>query len=81
MVTMEKLRSKFLGSLVGAALGDAVGAFWEGCHMTTDEEIRRIVKIQDTQRYTDDTHMTIGGRVSRGKPRLQWSPHGEAFCR
>jgi poly(ADP-ribose) glycohydrolase ARH3 len=56
----EKLRSKFLGSLVGAALGDAVGASWEGHHMAAEEEIRQTTRMRDTLRYTDDTHMTIG---------------------
>jgi len=31
--TAGRLRSKFLGSLVGAVLGDAVGSCWEGHHM------------------------------------------------
>jgi poly(ADP-ribose) glycohydrolase ARH3 len=60
MDTGEKLRSKFLGSLVGAAVGDAVGASWEGQHMATPEEIRHVTSIRDTLIYTDDTHMTIG---------------------
>lgn len=53
-------RKKFLGSLVGAALGDAIGASWEGHPMAAEGEIRHMVRICHTLRYTDDTHMTIG---------------------
>jgi poly(ADP-ribose) glycohydrolase ARH3 len=57
---MDKLRNKFLGSLVGAALGDAAGASWEGHRMAAENEIERITRVRDALRYTDDTHMTIG---------------------
>lgn len=60
MVVGEQIRSKFLGSLVGAALGDAIGASREGHRMAAEHEIRHIASIQHTLRYTDDTHMTIG---------------------
>jgi poly(ADP-ribose) glycohydrolase ARH3 len=60
MVDNEQLKQKFLGCLIGAALGDAVGAFWEGRRMAAEEEIKQIAGTQDTLRYTDDTHMTIG---------------------
>jgi len=58
--TAGRLRSKFLGSLVGAVLGDAVGSSWEGHHMAVEQEVVDITRIRDTLRYTDDTHMTIG---------------------
>lgn len=60
MVDSKQLKRKFLGCLIGAALGDAVGAFWEGRRMAAEEEIKQIAGTQDTLRYTDDTHMTIG---------------------
>jgi poly(ADP-ribose) glycohydrolase ARH3 len=60
MVARKKLRDKFLGSLIGAALGDAIGASREGHRMASEEEIGRIPEIQHPLRYTDDTHMTIG---------------------
>jgi len=53
-------RKKFLGSLVGAALGDAIGASREGHRIAAEREIRNMVRISHTLRYTDDTHMTIG---------------------
>jgi len=56
----EKLRSKFLGSLVGAALGDAIGASREGHYMAAEQDIGHIAFIEHPLRYTDDTHMTIG---------------------
>jgi len=60
MDATEKLRSKFLGSLVGVALGDAIGASREGHGMAAEQDIRHIAKIEHPLRYTDDTHMTIG---------------------
>jgi poly(ADP-ribose) glycohydrolase ARH3 len=57
---MKNLRSKFLGCLVGAALGDAIGASREGRRMAAEPEFRHIVMIEHPLRYTDDTHMTIG---------------------
>jgi poly(ADP-ribose) glycohydrolase ARH3 len=56
----DLLHSKLLGSLLGAALGDAVGAPWEGQAMAADDEAARIAHIPGPQRYTDDTHMAIG---------------------
>ena len=60
MDTTEKLKSKFLGSLVGVALGDAIGASREGHGMAAEQDIRHIAQIEHPLRYTDDTHMTIG---------------------
>lgn len=52
------LRSKFLGCLLGGALGDALGelAFWH------PEKAALIKAVADTEvlRYTDDTAMTLG---------------------
>lgn len=45
--------SKFIGSLIGLAIGDSLGAGWEGYWAPGD--------VQDiTPRYTDDTAMMIG---------------------
>jgi poly(ADP-ribose) glycohydrolase ARH3 len=60
MVDSEQIREKFLGSLLGAALGDAVGASWEGRGMAAEHEIELVASVSHPLRYTDDTHMTIG---------------------
>jgi len=60
MVITEQVRSKFLGSLLGVAVGDAIGASWEGRQMAAEHEIKNISTISHPLRYTDDTHMTIG---------------------
>ena len=54
------IRSKFLGALVGTAIGDAVGAFFEGRLQAEPEDIVTIADTQNILRYTDDTHMMIG---------------------
>lgn len=50
---MENLKSKFVGSLIGTAVGDSLGAGSEG--FFGYREVREI-----GQRYTDDTAMMIG---------------------
>jgi poly(ADP-ribose) glycohydrolase ARH3 len=50
---MEKKLSKFIGSLVGTAIGDSLGARFEG--ISGLQEVKEI-----GPRYTDDTAMTIG---------------------
>ena len=60
MVDSEQIRKKFLGSLLGAALGDAIGASWEGRPMAAEHEIELVASVSHPLRYTDDTHMTIG---------------------
>ena len=54
------LKSKFLGGMVGAAVGDAVGAFFEGKRKVSVEEILNTIRKVSKLRYTDDTQMTIG---------------------
>ena len=52
------LKAKFLGGMVGSALGDAVG---ELAFRATDEvALRAAVSQADTLHYTDDTAMAIG---------------------
>jgi poly(ADP-ribose) glycohydrolase ARH3 len=55
-----QIRKKFLGSLLGAAIGDALGASWEGHPMVAEHETELLTTISGPLRYTDDTHMTIG---------------------
>lgn len=56
----EKLRSKFLGCLLGVAVGDALGACLEGRLMSQEREIESLTEKLGQLTYTDDTHMTIG---------------------
>ena len=55
-----KLKSKFLGCLVGTAIGDALGAGREGMGMSKSEDIVSLAEKLGQLIYTDDTHMTIG---------------------
>jgi len=55
-----KLKLKFLGCLVGMAIGDALGAGWEGRGMSRSEDIVSLAEKLEQLIYTDDTHMTIG---------------------
>ncbi len=54
------LTQKFRGALVGAAVGDALGARFEGAPSVTLPELERLERDPGPLRYTDDTHMTIG---------------------
>lgn len=55
-----KLKPKFLGCLVGTAIGDALGAGREGMGMSGSEDIVSLAEKLGQLIYTDDTHMTIG---------------------
>ncbi len=55
-----KLKSKFIGCLVGVAIGDGLGAQREGRGMAKREEIDSLAERLKQLIYTDDTHMTIG---------------------
>lgn len=52
----EKLRSKFLGCLLGVALGDALGACREGRPMAQEGGIEYLAQKLGWLTYTDDTH-------------------------
>jgi len=56
----ETLRSKFLGSLIGTAAGDALGASVEGWRMVAEGEVKALAERGSLLIYTDDTHMAIG---------------------
>lgn len=56
----EKLKSKFLGCLVGAAVGDGLGSWREGRRRANRKEIELLAENLEQLTYTDDTHMTIG---------------------
>jgi poly(ADP-ribose) glycohydrolase ARH3 len=55
-----KRKLKFLGCLVGMAIGDALGAGREGRGMSRSEDIVSLAEKLEQLVYTDDTHMTIG---------------------
>ena len=59
-VHREELRLKFLGCLLGTAIGDALGAWREGRRMSRSEDIVFLAERLEQLIYTDDTHMTIG---------------------
>jgi len=56
----EILRAKFLGSMVGIAVGDAVGAGFEGRRAVESGVIESMADQRELLVYTDDTHMMIG---------------------
>ncbi len=54
------LKSKFVGCLLGLALGDALGAPFEGSFHVKPEEVYERVSSMALLRYTDDAHMASG---------------------
>ncbi|MBL7119448.1 MAG: ADP-ribosylglycohydrolase family protein [Dehalococcoidia bacterium] len=54
------MRSKFLGSLIGTGVGDALGAGLEGRRRVDQAEVQAVAERRGTLIYTDDTHMMIG---------------------
>ena len=54
------LRDKFRGALVGAAVGDALGAPFEGAASVSWSTVEKLEREPGPLRYTDDTHMTLG---------------------
>lgn len=60
----ENLRRKFRGALLGVAVGDALGAPFEGASGADLETIEDLVESRGPLSYTDDTAMTIGVATS-----------------
>ncbi|MEX0937350.1 MAG: ADP-ribosylglycohydrolase family protein [Pirellulales bacterium] len=54
------LRSRFRGVLLGVAVGDALGAPFEGNAHVSPNSVNLLTTQPHDLRYTDDTHMTIG---------------------
>lgn len=54
------LLSRFRGCLIGLAIGDALGAPFEGSSITSTSQVKASAKKMSLLRYTDDTHMAIG---------------------
>jgi poly(ADP-ribose) glycohydrolase ARH3 len=59
-VASQELRAKFRGALLGVAVGDALGAPFEGAGIIRQRDIERLERQPGPLRYTDDTHMTLG---------------------
>jgi poly(ADP-ribose) glycohydrolase ARH3 len=75
---MTDVKSKYLGCMVGSALGDAIGelAFFH----SKKEDLLAALKRLDELRYTDDTAMAIGLAESIvRKGRLEQGDLGETF--
>lgn len=60
VLTAPQLKEKARGALLGAAVGDALGAPFEGLAAVDQERLKRLLVDPGPMRYTDDTHMTIG---------------------
>jgi poly(ADP-ribose) glycohydrolase ARH3 len=83
-MTLDRLESKFVGALVGSALGDAIG---EVAFSSPQKQllVSRLKHVRELQ-YTDDTAMAIAlaeslmgeGRIDQEKLGLRFS---ETFCR
>ena len=56
----EDIATKFRGTLVGAAVGDALGAPFEGAPRVKLTDLERLARESGPLRYTDGTHMTLG---------------------
>lgn len=57
---MTSVRDRFRGALVGTAVGDALGAPFEGAAAVEDAELSSVADGTDPLRWTDDTAMAIG---------------------
>jgi poly(ADP-ribose) glycohydrolase ARH3 len=56
--SLSDLESKYLGSMNGSALGDAIGEL--AFHYRSEEGLRDLIPRLDSLIYTDDTAMAIG---------------------
>jgi len=52
--------SKFLGAFIGTAVGDALGAPFEGYPRVERQKIEAVAERLPVLTYTDDTHMMLG---------------------
>lgn len=60
---------RFSGTLLGVAIGDALGATFEGHSQVATDEVAQLAADSRPLCYTDDTHMTLGlaeSLVARG---------------
>lgn len=71
----QQLQAKFRGALLGVAIGDALGARYEGRAAPSWPRLQRLLENPGALRYTDDTHMTIGMAQSLLERRGFDGPH------
>ncbi len=57
---MQELRERFRGALLGAAVGDALGAKFEGARVVPCYALEQLLEEPGELCYTDDTHMMLG---------------------
>ena len=57
-MTKQKLEAKYLGSMVGSALGDAIGEI--AFQYPDRKKLSAMVERLEVLRYTDDTAMAMG---------------------
>ena len=57
---MHTLKGRFRGTLLGAAVGDALGAQFEGVNIIKRSALEELMEEPRNLRYTDDTHMMLG---------------------
>ncbi len=60
MENIGELRARYRGALLGVAVGDAVGAPFEGEVAAFPGSLERLSESDSPLRYTDDTQMTLG---------------------
>lgn len=80
--TPSASRERIVGALLGTALGDALGAPFEGRRGVRQREITALVRGRGRLRWTDDTHMAIALAESLLACQGQVDPQhlGDAFA-
>jgi poly(ADP-ribose) glycohydrolase ARH3 len=59
-MSLQQLQARFRGALLGVAVGDALGAPFEGARGVHPGDLQRLEEEPGPLIYTDDTAMTIG---------------------
>jgi len=79
----QQLRDKFRGALLGVAIGDSLGAPFEGMpYISVSSLLALAEEAPGPLRYTDDTHMTLGVADSLVAKQGFDGPHmAETFAR